>query len=367
MLLSNTQESAFNTLTIVEPAELPAEPVGAGTLRTLAVVAAVSLVLAAGVAYLLSYLDDTLKDPNDVQRALGLTTLGMVPTVEGGADRQEVVMLAEKHSAATEAYRVLRTNLQFAAVDHPLRTLLVTSPAPSEGKSVTAANLAVALAQAGRRVIIVDADLHRPRVHRLFGLSNNEGLTSAVLAEQLTVDGLLKATRVPGLQVLTSGPIPPNPTELVGSARMRDMLGLLSAQADVVVVDSPPVVILADAAVLATQVDGALLVLEAAQTRRDVAQRAVEQLRGVKAHVVGALLNRVPMRGSGYYYYYHYYSKGYQPSDSGRGSGFGGLGGMRRRGRRRHQGQPEVVAAAQAPTVETGGAAPIDGLTVEQA
>ena len=162
-LLSNTAQGAANTLTVVEPAELPTTPTGTSKTRTLLLVGAIGLILSAGTAYLLSYLDDTLKTPVDVKRTLGLTTLGAVPEVANSKDGQELVMLSGSHSAASEAYRVLRTNLQFAAVDHPLRTLLVTSPAPSEGKSLSTANLAVALAQAGQRVVVVDADLHRPQ------------------------------------------------------------------------------------------------------------------------------------------------------------------------------------------------------------
>jgi polysaccharide biosynthesis transport protein len=319
-LLSNTSEGATNTLSVIEPANLPEVPTDANTGRTLLVVAALGFVLSAATAYLLSYLDDTVKNPSEVKKELGLTTLGAVPAVDAASNGNELAMLADTHSGAMEAYRVLRTNLQFAAVGHPLRSLLVTSPAPSEGKSVSTSNLAIALAQSGRRVVAVDADLHRPRLHKLFGLSNSEGLTSALLEESPVLDNLLQATSVPGLRVLTSGPLPPNPSELLESPRMRDLMASLAEQVDMVLLDSPPIVILADATVLSTLADGVLLVLDAGRTRRDVAKRSVETLQGVGAHIAGALLNRVPTRGIGYYYdYYHYYGRSYYGSKNGSG------------------------------------------------
>jgi len=199
---------------------------------------------------------------------------------------------------------VLRTNLQFASVDRPLRTVLVTSTAPSEGKTLTAANLAAVFAQAGRRVIVVDADLHRPRQHRVFRLPNNTGLTNALLSEGSALEVLLQETPVPGLQVLTSGPLPPNPAELLGSARMRELLAQLTSLADIVVIDSPPTMAVSDTAILASEVDGVLLVLDAGKTRREMALHALTGLRQVQARVIGVVLNRMPSRSPGSYYYY---------------------------------------------------------------
>jgi non-specific protein-tyrosine kinase len=316
-LLSNTQQGAINTISVIEPAALPTKPIGPNKPATILLAAAIGLILAAGAAYLLEYLDDTLKNPDDVQKELGLTTLGAVPVIENPGD--EMVMLSGSQSAATEAYRVLRTNLQFAAVDRPLRTLLVGSPAPTEGKSLTVANLGAVLAQSGKRVVAVDSDLHRPRLHRLFKLRNNAGLTTALLEERPALDGLLQETAVPGLRVLTSGPLPPNPAELLGSARMKELLGELAAQADVVLLDSPPATALADAAILSTQADGVLLVLDSGRTRREIAKRSLEALKRVNARVIGALLNRMPTRGAGYYYYYYYHYTHYYRSDDGSG------------------------------------------------
>ena len=335
-LLSNTQQGSINTISVIEPAALPIMPIGPNKAATILLAAAIGLVLAAGAAYLLEYLDDTLKNPDDVKKELGLTTLGAVPQIENSED--ELIALSSSHSAAVESYRVLRTNLQFAAVDRPLRTLLITSPAPTEGKSLTAANLAVAQAQAGRRVILVDTDLHRPRLHRLFKLRNNACVTTALLAEHPALDDLLQEASVPGLRVLTSGPLPPNPAELLGSARMKELLVELTAVADTVVLDSPPATALSDAAILSTQSDGVLLVLDSGRTRRESARRSLEALGRVNARVVGVLLNRMPTRGAGYYYYYYYYHYGhYYTSGDGRDGDF--QGDDRRRRNKRQAGK----------------------------
>ena len=330
-LLANTQRGALNQLSVIEAAQPPNLPIGPDRLIIILLAAAVGFVLAAAAAYLLEYLDDTFKSPDMVQKTLGLTTLGAVPVMDEVTPGNELAPLINDHSATTEAYRVLRTNLQFASVDRPLHTLMVTSPAPSEGKSMTSANLAAAVARAGRQVILVDADLHRPRLHRVFNLTNNVGVTSALLADHPSIEGLLQETQIPGLRVLTAGPLPPNPAELLGSSRMKDLIAALNAHADMVILDTPPVVALADAAILSTHTDGVLLVLDAAHTRREVARRALASLGQVKARVIGVLLNRVPTRGAGYYYYNYYYYGRYTNGRDGDSAGQSG----RRRNRRR--------------------------------
>ncbi len=355
-LLANTNKGAINTITVIEPAALPETPIGPNKIYTILLAAAIGFLLAAGAAYLLEYLDDTLKNPDDVFKELQLTTLGAVPDIgEITAAPAALVTLKDGQSPGKEAYRVLRTNLQFAAVDKPLKQLMVTSPSPSEGKSVTTANLGIALAQAGEQVIILDADLHRPRQHRLFKLANNVGLTTALLDEHPQPELLLQDTMQPGLRVLVSGPLPPNPAELLGSGRMRQLLQRLQSLADVLVLDSPPATILADAAILSTQIDGILLVLKSGVTRREVARRAVDALTHVNARVVGALLNHMPTRGSGYYYYYYYYydkgsyyynSDGDSPEKSDKG--FSWKRGKRRK-RRSSSAARQAASPAQTP------------------
>ncbi|MFL7794471.1 MAG: CpsD/CapB family tyrosine-protein kinase, partial [Anaerolineae bacterium] len=200
-------------------------------------------------------------------------------------------------------------NIRFSSVDKPIRTLLVTSAGPTEGKSTTAANLAAVMAQAGLKAIIVDADLRRPRLHRVFSIHPRGGLTGSLL--EGTMDGRLQPSQIEGLAVLPAGERPPNPSELLGSRRLRELLGLLTQHVDVVVIDSPPVLPVTDAAVLAQNVDGVLLVVDAGETRREIAQHAVESLRQVGANVIGAVLNRVSAGKGGYYNYYHeYYGDG---------------------------------------------------------
>lgn len=211
-----------------------------------------------------------------------------------------LITLRDPSSAAAEAYRTLRTNIQFSSIDRPLKTLLVTSTAPDEGKSITLANLAVTMAQSEQRVLLVDCDLRRPSLHSIFGLANDHGLTSALL-EQGQGELPIQATSVPGLSLLASGPLPPRPADLLGSRRMAALMDRLRASADIVLIDTSPVVAVTDAAVLAPQVDGVLLVLQAGYTRRDRAREARQILEKVKAHIIGVVLNNARLEG-GYSY-----------------------------------------------------------------
>ena len=307
-----TTTLSTDSVTLFEPAEVPRGPNSTGKGQNILLAAAAGAALAAGVAFLIDYLDDTIKSPDDVREALGLNTLGAIGQRKG--DEGELILSEHPRAALSEAYRRLRTNVRFSSLDNPVKTLLVTSPGTTEGKSVTAANLAVAMAQAGLKVVLVDADLRRPRVHRIFGLEKSSGLTQSLLVGRL--DGNVRATdKAEGLGILTCGEIPPNPAELLGSQRMVALLADLKAHVDVVIIDSPPLLPVTDAAVLARSVDGVLLVLQAGKTRRSAATQAMESLRQVGANVIGAVLNAVPLRRGGYYYYYYnyYHRDGYGP------------------------------------------------------
>ena len=205
----------------------------------------------------------------------------------------ELITLTESRSPISEAYRTLRTNLDFAGLDRSLKTLVVTSAGVSEGKSTTLANLAIVSAQAGRRVILVDADLRRPTLHTIFGLANDAGLTTMMMDDAALASPPLIKTDVDGLSVLTSGPLPPNPAEVMGSRRMEEIIAALAERADQVLFDTPPVVAVTDAAVLATKVDGVVLVVSAGHTRRDHARTAVQRLQQINARLVGAVLTNV--------------------------------------------------------------------------
>ncbi|MDZ4719591.1 MAG: CpsD/CapB family tyrosine-protein kinase [Roseiflexaceae bacterium] len=212
-----------------------------------------------------------------------------------------LIALRDPRSAAAEAYRTLRTNIRFSSLDRPLHTLLVTSTAPDEGKSTTLANLAVTMAQAEQRVILVDCDLRRPTLHQLFNLPNDVGLTTVIL-EQGEEPLSLQATGVPGLSLLASGPLPPRPADILGSRRMEAVIERLRNEADIILFDTPPVTAVTDAAVLATRVDGVLLVFQAGRTRRDRARQARLILEKVKANIIGVVLNDAQLEaGYGYY------------------------------------------------------------------
>ncbi|HID89784.1 MAG TPA: polysaccharide biosynthesis tyrosine autokinase [Anaerolineae bacterium] len=207
----------------------------------------------------------------------------------------DLITLTDPRSPAAEAYRTLRTNLTFAGLDKPIETLVVTSAAPGEGKSTTLANLAVTMAQGERRTILVDADLRRPSLHEIFGVSNSRGLTTMFVEQGALEEPPLVATEVDNLFLLPSGPTPPNPADLLGSRRMEEVINVLREQADLVLFDAPPVIAVTDAAVLGTKVDGVLLVVRAGHTRREHARRAKELLERVRVRVIGAVLTNAPV------------------------------------------------------------------------
>jgi non-specific protein-tyrosine kinase len=222
-------------------------------------------------------------------------------TSSNSQTESDLIALRDPRSPAAEAYRTLRTNIQFSSLDKPIHTLLVTSTAPDEGKSTTLANLAVTMAQAEQRVALVDCDLRRPVLHTLFHLSNEHGLTNSILdTEDAPLP--LQETTVTGLRVLTSGPLPPRPADLLGSRRMGMIIERLKQAADMVLFDTPPVTAVTDAAVLSTHLDGVLLVLQAGKTRRDRAREARRLLEKVQANIVGVVLNNARLESSyGYY------------------------------------------------------------------
>jgi capsular exopolysaccharide synthesis family protein len=206
---------------------------------------------------------------------------------------RDLITLTDPRSPVAEAYRTLRTNLEFSALQHPLHALLVTSAAPEEGKSAVVANLAVVLAQANKQVILVDADLRHPQQHEIFGTSNQSGLVNLLRGEHDGASVPLVDVGVPGLRLLPSGPVPPNPADLLALPRLGELLSTLKAQADMVLFDAPPVVVVTDALILGAQVDGVLLIISALTTKRDHARQAKMLLEKVNAHLVGAILNNV--------------------------------------------------------------------------
>ncbi|SHH24179.1 capsular exopolysaccharide family [Desulfosporosinus lacus DSM 15449] len=217
-----------------------------------------------------------------------------------------LITIEQTKSPISEAYRTLRTNVQFTDVDSETKKIMITSSGPREGKSSTVANLAVSMAQTGKCVLVVDADLRNPTQHKLFGLDNRQGLSVALVQEQ-DYRNYIRETAVPGVKVLTGGPIPPNPAELVGSNRMKRLIKEFSEEYDIVLIDTPPVIAVTDAAVLAQEVDGVILVLASGEVNKDYALRAKELLDKVGAKILGAVLNKADLKTGEYNYYYYYH------------------------------------------------------------
>jgi capsular exopolysaccharide synthesis family protein len=219
-----------------------------------------------------------------------------------------LIVQGNPKAVASEAFRTLRTNLQFTSPDREIKTILITSAAPGDGKSTVSSNLSAAWAQSGSRVLLLSCDLRRPILHQIFGIRNTPGLTG-YLTGRASLDAVIVPTSVPNLDFIPSGPVPPNPAELLQSKAMRQCFKDLRERYDVVICDGTPVIAVTDAAVVASQTDGTVLVVEAGETPKDVAAQAVQLLERAKANILGVVLNRVAGRGgSGYYYYhYHYY------------------------------------------------------------
>lgn len=297
-----------NYLTIIEPAQLPTYPVSPDIKMNVLLAAAVGLALALGAVLLLEYVDDTLKSPEDLMRETGITALGSVMRIKGKSIKEKMALTHEPFSPIGEAYRLIRTNIQFMAVDTPAQLIMGTSANPGEGKSTTIANLGVVMAQADLRTIIVDTDLRQPTQHQIFRVPNSSGITDLLLSADVTIDEQLVNTGYENLQLITTGPLPPNSSELLGSKRMAAVLKELRSKADVILFDTPPVLAVTDASVLSSRMDGVVLVVQAKRARRADVKEAVERLSKVGAHVLGGVVNQIAM-GDGSQYYYSYYTR----------------------------------------------------------
>lgn len=303
-MTASLQRGSTNFISIVEHAQTPSAPTGSGAASNVLLAAAIALVLSAGAAFIMEYLDDSIKTTEDVSQITHLITLGTITRIDGTDSVDMLITLLEPRSPAAESYRMLRTNLQYSSVDNPLRTLMITSANPEEGKSVTAANIAIVMAQSGKRTILVDADMRRPQQELLFNLKSRIGLTSLLTDPQIQPSDALLATSVENLKIILAGTQPPNPSELLGSKRMSTLIEKLTSEAEVVIFDSPPVMAVSDATVLAPHVDGTLLVIDSGKTRRGAARQSADALNAVGARLLGAVLNRAPAQSRRYAYYY---------------------------------------------------------------
>ena len=219
-----------------------------------------------------------------------------------------LIAASDLKSPATEAYRVLRTNIHYATSEDEQRTLLFTSAGPGEGKSATSANTAVVLAQGGKKVVVIDCDLRKPTQHVLFGVERTIGITN-VLVENWSVDDVIKKTEVPNVSIIPSGPLPPNPAELLGTTKFVKMLESLKERFDVIVIDSPPNIAVTDANIIASRVDGVVLVCNTETVKPEMAKKSKGLLQNAKANILGVVLNRMAVHGDDYYYYYYYYGQ----------------------------------------------------------
>jgi len=325
-----------NNISVVDYAITPEGPIGPNRTRTVFVALFLSLGLGVGFALLLEYLDDTVHSTEEVERLLHLPALAVIPAALGNgkrrllagpgglqkrngnpSDNPELLMNADGRSPLAESYRHLRTSVLLSTAGRAPRSLLVTSSLPGEGKTTTAVNTAVSLAQTGASVVIIDADMRRPRLRSIFGLSDRAGLSSILSSELSEAELLAMVSQAPvaGLHVLTAGPIPPNPAELLGSEQMRRLMIILQSKFNHVVVDSPPVSSFTDGVLISSMVDGVLLVVHGGKSSRHVVKRSRQLLQDVGAKIFGVVLNNVNLQSHDYYYYQRYYGSSYYKGD----------------------------------------------------
>ncbi len=292
---------------VIEPATFPQSPVSPNHITNGLLGLLLGLAAGVGLAFLRERLDDRFKDRAEVERVMGAPVLATVPRFPTGK-KTGLVTLTQPDSLASESYRSLRTNLQFIASQREIRSVLATSPSAGEGKTITAGNLAVAFAQAGRRVILLSADLRRPTLEHHFDLASDEGLSTWLMAGTGgNLSNLIKDPGIANVRVVPSGPIPPNPAELLASPHLAQLIKILEENCDLVIVDSPPILAVADPAILANHTGGAILVTDAATTHRSAVIRAKEELERVGGNLIGCVFNGFDPATSPYYYYQPYY------------------------------------------------------------
>jgi capsular exopolysaccharide synthesis family protein len=302
-------ELRTSNVKVVDAAEVPVAPVTPRRVLGLLVGLVGGAFLGIGLAFVFEYLDNRVKTPEEIEQALGIPSLGLVPMIASMAGTANPLISESVPPGFSEAFRALRTNILFSAVDNGPRSIVVTSTGPSEGKTMVAGNVAIGLAQAGQRVLLVDADMRRPRAHELFGLAAEPGLSNLLVGAAKPSE-VVSATSVANLWVMPAGKTPPNPAELLGSRRFADLARSLQGHFDCVIIDTPPVLAVTDAAVVAHLASGVLFVIAADATSQPAAQTALDHLENARAKFLGAVLNRVDIERDSYYYS-RYYRKEY--------------------------------------------------------
>jgi succinoglycan biosynthesis transport protein ExoP len=311
--LAEAQTSA--NVVVTEPASPNDFPVSPRTSRDTLLAVVVGMLVAAGVVFAVDMLDDTIKNPEEVRRNFNIPILGVIARHD--ITEGKPISEAEPRSPVAEAFRSLRTNINFASVDTPLRRILITSPTPKDGKTTISSNLAVVLAQGEKKVVLIDADLRRPQIHHRFGLMNRFGLSDLFVQSIDKFADALQPSNSPRLAIITSGSLPPNPAELLTSKRMDTILDLLMKGFDTIIIDTPPILTVTDAAALAQSVDGVILVAKPGSTKKSAFKQSIETLKAVKANILGVVLNEVNPSSRKYgYYYNHYYTNGHYYYDA---------------------------------------------------
>lgn len=295
-----------NYLTVIEPAQRPYNPFSPNTRMDVLLAVGVGLALAVGSILVLEFIDDTIKPNEELSQTLNSVVLGYISRIDGQNRADRIINQKSLHAPTAEEYRHIRSNLQFMSLEKPVKTILVTSSEPGEGKSTTATNLAIILSQAGLKTVLIDADLRRSMVHELLSASNLVGLSDTLIQPEQKLETYLQQTEFENLVVLPSGTPPPNPAELLGSSKMFDLINTLRNHFDMVVIDSPPIAVVSDSVSLASWVDGVIVVARSQHTRYASYRQTLEQLKRVEAHILGTILNYVKQKQRVGYYYGHY-------------------------------------------------------------
>jgi capsular exopolysaccharide synthesis family protein len=293
---------------VAEPPALPESPIRPKTFQNTLLTAILGLLFATGGVFAIDALDDTIKNPEEIRQKFGLTILGVIARHTSPAGLP--ITQDQPRSPVSESFRALRTNITYAAIDTPMRTIMITSATPQDGKTTVTSNLGVVFAQGGKKAVVIDGDMRRPQEDNRFGLENKSGLSELFVTSVDKMNGSAQKTGVEGLMVITSGKIPPNPAELMASKKMLQIIERLNTEYDLVLVDTPPVLSVTDAAALAPGVDGVILVAKPGVTKLSAFKQTLEQLQAVGARILGVVLNEVEPKSRKYGYYYHrYYNK----------------------------------------------------------
>lgn len=313
---SLTEDIRTGNIRIIDPAEIPKSPVRPKKAQNILLAIVVGLSMGVGLAFFLEYMDSTIKLPDEINQLLKIPYLGPVPALASDGDsegtvkdrkpEEDLITLLSPKSTASESYRGIRTSLLLSSADHSPQVILICSSGPREGKTITTANIAVTMAQAGGKVLVLDCDLRRPRLHKLFRTERDKGISN-ILAGSCSMEEAVVHTGIANVDLIPCGPIPPNPSEILSSRHMKELIEQARSRYERIIIDSPPITAVTDAVILSSFVDGVVVVIRAGETHREIIKNGIFQLKAVNARILGAVLNSVDMGRDSYYYYQYYY------------------------------------------------------------